>query len=297
MLRAPAWSCFRFPPRRPRPGPALSKPCPAAPGGARARACAGGGGWGRIASEIPRRGSRARPRPGPQLPPGRPGSAMIKAILIFNNHGKPRLSKFYQPYSEDTQQQIIRETFHLVSKRDENVCNFLEGGLLIGGSDNKLIYRHYATLYFVFCVDSSESELGILDLIQVFVETLDKCFENVCELDLIFHVDKYVGLSLLWPLPLRSTGSGRAGSAAMAHGPSRSAACGIFPDRGTNPCPLHRQVDSQPLRHQVHNILAEMVMGGMVLETNMNEIVTQIDAQNKLEKSETFIFQSPRQDR
>lgn len=53
-----------------------------------------------------------------------------------------------------------------------------------------MIYRHYATLYFVFCVDSSESELGILDLIQVFVETLDKCFENVCELDLIFHVDK-----------------------------------------------------------------------------------------------------------
>ncbi|XP_073654727.1 deoxycytidylate deaminase isoform X3 [Tursiops truncatus] len=36
----------------------------------------------------------------------------------------------------------------------------------------------------------------------------------------------------------------------MAHGPSRSAACGIFPDRGTNPCPLHRQADSQPLRHQ-----------------------------------------------
>ena len=61
---------------------------------------------------------------------------------------------------------------------------------LIGGSDYKLIYRHYATLYFVFCVDSSESELGILDLIQVLVETLDKCFENVCELDLVFHVNK-----------------------------------------------------------------------------------------------------------
>ena len=27
-------------------------------------------------------------------------------------------------------------------------------------------------------------------LFQVFVETLDKCFENVCELDLIFHMDK-----------------------------------------------------------------------------------------------------------
>ncbi|XP_028350721.1 AP-3 complex subunit sigma-2 isoform X2 [Physeter macrocephalus] len=115
---------------------------------------------------------------------------MIQAILVFNNHGKPRLVRFYQRFPEEIQQQIIRETFHLVLKRDDNICNFLEGGSLIGGSDYKLIYRHYATLYFVFCVDSSESELGILDLIQVFVETLDKCFENVCELDLIFHMDK-----------------------------------------------------------------------------------------------------------
>ena len=30
----------------------------------------------------------------------------------------------------------------------------------------------------------------------------------------------------------------------MAHGLSCSAACGIFPDQGTNPCPLHWQADS-----------------------------------------------------
>ena len=36
----------------------------------------------------------------------------------------------------------------------------------------------------------------------------------------------------------------------VAHGPSRFAACGIFPDQGSNPCPLHWQADSQPLRHQ-----------------------------------------------
>ncbi|XP_022442616.1 E3 ubiquitin-protein ligase RNF125 isoform X2 [Delphinapterus leucas] len=47
-----------------------------------------------------------------------------------------------------------------------------------------------------------------------------------------------------------STGSRCAGSAAMAHGPSFSVARGIFPDRGMNPHPLHRQADSQPLRHQ-----------------------------------------------
>ncbi|CAJ0593658.1 unnamed protein product [Cylicocyclus nassatus] len=161
------------------------------------------------------------------------GLRMIKAILVINNHGKPRLLKFYQYYTEEMQQQIVRETFQLVSKRDDNVCNFLEGGTLIDGNDYRLIYRHYATLYFIFCVDSSESELGILDLIQVFVETLDRCFENVCELDLIFHVDK------------------------------------------------------------VHHILGEIVMGGMVLETNMNEILLRIQEQEKLQKAEAGIAAAP----
>ena len=59
-----------------------------------------------------------------------------------------------------------------------------------------------------------------------------------------------VGLSLSRPLLLRSTGSRCAGSVVVAHGPSCSAACGIFPDQGSNPCPLHWQADSQPLRHQ-----------------------------------------------
>ncbi|KAG5450379.1 hypothetical protein CRM22_008781 [Opisthorchis felineus] len=158
---------------------------------------------------------------------------MIRAVLIFNNQGKPRLLKFYEHYTEEQQQQILKETFQLVSRRDDDVCNFLEGGTLAGGQDYRLIYRHYATLYFVFCVDSSESELGILDLIQVFVEALDKCFENVCELDLIFHVDK------------------------------------------------------------VHYILNEMVLGGMVLETHINEITTRYDEQLKIEKQETGISGAP----
>ena len=58
------------------------------------------------------------------------------------------------------------------------------------------------------------------------------------------------GLSPSWPLLLRSTGSRRAGSAIVAHGPSCSAARGILPDQGSNPCPPHWQADSQPLRHQ-----------------------------------------------
>ena len=58
------------------------------------------------------------------------------------------------------------------------------------------------------------------------------------------------GLPPSRPLSLRGTGSRRAGSATVAHGPNRSAACGILPDQGSNPCPLHWQEDSQPLRHQ-----------------------------------------------
>ena len=58
------------------------------------------------------------------------------------------------------------------------------------------------------------------------------------------------GLSLLWPLLLQSTGSRRAGSVVVAHRPSCSAACGIFPAQGLNPCPLHWQADSQPFCHQ-----------------------------------------------
>ena len=58
------------------------------------------------------------------------------------------------------------------------------------------------------------------------------------------------GLSLSRALLLRSTGSRRTGSIVVAHRLSCSAACGIFPDQGSNPCPLHWQADSQPLRHQ-----------------------------------------------
>ena len=59
-----------------------------------------------------------------------------------------------------------------------------------------------------------------------------------------------VSLSLSRPLLLQSTGSRCAGSVVVAHGPSCSTACGIFPDQALNLCPLHWQADSQPVHHQ-----------------------------------------------
>jgi len=124
---------------------------------------------------------------------------MINAILIFNNQGKPRLVQFYKSHLKTNKQEILKETFSIINKRQINgsrretektYCSFIDHGILTENGTNRIIYRHYATLYFVFAVDKSESELGILDLIQVLVEILDNIFENVCELDLIFHMEK-----------------------------------------------------------------------------------------------------------
>ena len=45
----------------------------------------------------------------------------------------------------------------------------------------------YASLYFAAGIEKDDNELIVLDVIHHFVETLDKYFGNVCELDLIFN--------------------------------------------------------------------------------------------------------------
>ena len=96
------------------------------------------------------------------------------------------------------------------------------------------IFIYLFTYLFIFgCVGSSFLCEGFLQLRQVGAT-----------------LHRGARASLSRPLLLRSTGSRRAGSVVVAHGPSCSAACGIFPDQGSNPCPLHWQADSQPLRHQ-----------------------------------------------
>ena len=42
----------------------------------------------------------------------------------------------------------------------------------------------------------------------------------------------------------------------FAHSLSLSMVCGIFPDQGSNLCPLHLQADSYPLCHQRSTILS-----------------------------------------
>lgn len=85
-------------------------------------------------------------------------------------------------------------------------------------------YRHYATLYFIIISTSTESPLALIDLIQVYVEALDRLFENVCELDLIFNFET------------------------------------------------------------LHAALSEMIVGGVVIETQLDKVVEGVRAQGKVAK-------------
>ena len=58
------------------------------------------------------------------------------------------------------------------------------------------------------------------------------------------------GFSLRWLLLFGARALGAWASAVAARGLCCSAACGVLPDQGSNPRPLHWQADSQPLRHQ-----------------------------------------------
>ena len=117
-----------------------------------------------------------------------------------------------------------------------------------------------------------------------------------------------VGLSLSRPLLLQSTGSRRAGSVVVAHGPSCSAACGIFPDQGSHPCPLHWQADSQPLRHQGSpaggflttvppgksrmNLIFNLTNGCFILPCEkFNEDTTIVDVSSSLLSLSKFMWQ------
>ncbi|XP_071693884.1 AP-3 complex subunit sigma-like [Rutidosis leptorrhynchoides] len=114
---------------------------------------------------------------------------MIRAIMVINNQGKPRFAKFYNYTPMEQQQHLIRTIYSVLCLQPENVSNFIEGGTLLS-PDSRLVYKLYATLYFVFVFDSSENELAMFDLIQVYVETLEKCFSNVCEVDLVLNYNK-----------------------------------------------------------------------------------------------------------
>jgi AP-1 complex subunit sigma 1/2 len=57
-------------------------------------------------------------------------------------------------------------------------------------ADSKIVYRRYASLFFIAGADSTDNELITLEIIHRYVEQMDKYYGNVCELDIIFSFTK-----------------------------------------------------------------------------------------------------------
>ena len=95
-----------------------------------------------------------------------------------------------------------------------------------------------------------KSQTYILFFLNLFIfGCVGSLLPAACRLSLVVVSGGYsslrcAGFSLRWLLLLRSTGLWSAGSTVVAHGLCCSAACGIFLDQGSNPCPLQWQADS-----------------------------------------------------
>ncbi|KIJ56812.1 hypothetical protein M422DRAFT_22950 [Sphaerobolus stellatus SS14] len=109
---------------------------------------------------------------------------MMSYILLVSRQGKVRLAKWFTTLPPKTKAKIVKDVTQLVLARRTRMCNFLEY------KDSKVVYRRYASLFFVCGITAGDNELVTLEIIHRYVEVLDRYFGNVCELDLIFNFQK-----------------------------------------------------------------------------------------------------------
>ena len=111
---------------------------------------------------------------------------MIEFILLVNKQGQTRLSQYYNSYTISERVLLEGELVRKWLSRNQNQCSFLDH------QQFKVIYRRYASLYFIVGINSEDdvNELSMLEFIHNTVETLDRYFENVCELDIMFNIEK-----------------------------------------------------------------------------------------------------------
>lgn len=105
----------------------------------------------------------------------------INFLIMLSKQGKVRLSKWYKAVAEKEKQQIIRDITALIPLRKAKMCNVIEY------KDTKIIYKRYASLFFITSIDNEDNELITLEFIQKYVEIMDKAYGNVCELDIVFN--------------------------------------------------------------------------------------------------------------
>ncbi|KAK4539786.1 AP-1 adaptor complex sigma subunit Aps1 [Oleoguttula mirabilis] len=108
----------------------------------------------------------------------------IRYLILLSRQGKVRLAKWFTTLSPKDKAKIIKDVSQLVLARRTRMCNFLEY------KETKVIYRRYASLFFIAATDPADNELCSLEIIHRYVEQMDKYYGNVCELDIIFNFQK-----------------------------------------------------------------------------------------------------------
>mmetsp|Transcript_27818 Transcript_27818/g.64820 ORF Transcript_27818/g.64820 Transcript_27818/m.64820 type:complete len:154 (-) Transcript_27818:347-808(-) len=109
---------------------------------------------------------------------------MLKFVLMVNKQGQTRLSSYYEWIPMQERCALEAEIIRKCLSRNETQCSFVEY------RGYKVIYRRYASLFFIVGMKDNMNELGVLEFIHALVETLDKYFESVCELDIMFNLEK-----------------------------------------------------------------------------------------------------------
>ncbi|RWS04970.1 AP-1 complex subunit sigma-2-like isoform X1 [Dinothrombium tinctorium] len=109
---------------------------------------------------------------------------MMNFMLLFSRQGKLRLQKWFVAYPEKVKRKVTRELITIVLSRKPKHCSFIDW------KDMKIVYKRYASLYFLCAIEENDNELLCLELIHRYVELLDKYFGSVCELDIIFNFEK-----------------------------------------------------------------------------------------------------------
>jgi len=109
---------------------------------------------------------------------------MLHFLYLVNKQGKPRVIQYYTDFTADYRKSLEIELVKRCISRDTTVCSFFEWQSM------SIVYRKYATLYFIVGIDESENELAILEFLHCIVETLDKYFDKACELDVMFNLDR-----------------------------------------------------------------------------------------------------------
>lgn len=113
-----------------------------------------------------------------------------------------RLAKWFTTLSPKDKAKIVKDVSQLVLARRTRMCNFIEykgvwanssksaRATANGKTDTKIVYRRYASLFFIAGCASDDNELITLEIIHRYVEQMDKYYGNVCELDIIFSFTK-----------------------------------------------------------------------------------------------------------